>query len=72
MTDSRGHRYIDRQMRSNTELTRSDFMRADEMRANGATWDQIRARLDVKTDSRVFYRYWRREGIEHPPEKRRS
>ena len=47
-------------------------MRAAKMRIDGATWDQIRARLDVRTDSRVFYRYWRRAGIEHPPERRRS
>ena len=44
-------------MRSNRDLTKSDFIRAASMRSNGATWSQIRARLEVGTDSRVFYRY---------------
>lgn len=60
------------EVRSNSDLTESDFIRAASLRSNGATWEQIRARLDVRTDSRVFYRYWLRHGIEHPPEQKRS
>jgi hypothetical protein len=59
-------------VRTNSDLTKGDFIRAAAMRGDGATWEQIRERLDVKTDSRVFYRYWLRHGIDYPPEQKRS
>ena len=49
------------------QLTKAALKKAAKLRANGATWDEIREATDSRLGSSGFFRAWEREGIEHIP-----
>ena len=48
-------------------VTRDQLEAAAKLRAEGATWNEIRQATGTKLGSTAWFRYWEREGIDAPP-----
>lgn len=47
--------------------SRETLIKAAKLRAEGATWDAIRAATGCRLGSSGWFKHWEREGIEHIP-----
>src|SRR3954471_10933881 len=52
---------------SRSSVTREQLVQAAKLRAEGATWDQIREATGAKLGSSGWFRAWERENVEHTP-----